>query len=136
MTTISPTIEARGIILPALKADAATITLIPAARLYPSKTPNNPVKPFGRYGAENVEPERYAGWRGGAVSTAYHVFVGTTAAIPDAKAHCEKAVAAIADVLDALPDCYVDRTQILEDGAEADVWHGVVMFTFTAIDQP
>lgn len=133
--TISPTIEARAIILPALKADPAVTALIPAAKLYPTKTPNNPVKPFGRYGAESVEPVRASCWRGGDVSSAYHVWVGVTAAIPDAKQYCERASAAIADVLDTLPDCNVDRTVIFEDVAESDIWHGVVMFTFSAVEQ-
>lgn len=62
-------------------------------------------------------------------------WVGVTATILDAKVYCERCVAAIADVLDALPDCNVDRTQIFEDTAESDIWHGVVMFTFSAVEQ-
>lgn len=133
--TISPTIEARSTILPSLKADPAVTALIPATRLYPTKTPNGPVKPFGRYGTESVDPVRASCWRGGDVAAAYHVWVGGTSTIPDAKAYCERCVAAIADVLDALPDCNVDRSQIFEDVAESDIWHGVVMFTYSAVEQ-
>lgn len=133
--TISPTIEARSTILPALKADPAVTSLIPASKLYPSKTPNNPVKPFGRYGVEAVEPIRAACWRGGAVSGSYHVWAGVTDDIPDPKTYVERAAVAIADCLDALPDCYFDRTIIMEDSDESDVWHAVVQFTFTAIEQ-
>ncbi|WP_159975880.1 MULTISPECIES: DUF3168 domain-containing protein [unclassified Novosphingobium] len=133
--TISPTLIARQTILDAIQADVTVIALIPAAQLYPSKTPNNPVKPFGRYGAESTEPVRASCWRGGAVSGAYHAWVGRTATIPDPKTYCELAMAAIADVLDALPDCYVDRTQMLESTDEPDLWHGLVQFTFTAVEQ-
>lgn len=133
--TISPTLAARSSILEAIQTDAAVTALIPAARLYPSKTPNNPVKPFGRYGAEAVEPVRASCWKGGAVAGAYHVWAAVTPAIPDPKTFTELAVAAIADALDAMPDCYVDRTLLLEDTDEADLWHGVVQFTFTVIEQ-
>lgn len=133
--TISPTVEARGIILPALKASAAVTALIPATKLYPTKTPSNPVKPFGRYGAESVEPVRAACWRGGDVQGAYHVWVGVTSTILDAKVYCERCVAAIADVIDDLPDCNVDRTQIFEDTEESDIWHGVVLYTASIVEQ-
>ena len=131
--TISPTLMARTAILDAIQGDASVTALVPAARLYPSKTPNNPIKPFGRYGSEIVEPVRASCWRGGTVAAAYHVFVGTTDAIPDPKSYAEHAVAALADCIDALDDCHVERTQIMEDGQEADVWHGIVQFAFTSI---
>ncbi|WP_167706612.1 tail completion protein gp17 [Sphingobium fuliginis] len=131
--TISPTFYVRQTILTALQADAGVLAFIPADSLYPSKTPNNPAKPFGRYGAETNEPMRPSGWRGGEVSTAYHVWVGVTDAIPDPKTYCEQSVDAIAEAIDALPDCTVERTQLLEDASEPDLWHGVVQFTFTAL---
>ncbi|TCM21477.1 uncharacterized protein DUF3168 [Novosphingobium sp. PhB165] len=132
--TISPTLYARQIILPAIQTDAEVTALIPAASLYPSKTPNNPPKPFGRYGGGDTStPLRPSGWKGGDVDGSYHIWVGVTSAIPDPKTYCEEATAAIADVIDALSDCFVERTQILSDPDEVDVWHGVVIFTFNAL---
>ena len=131
--TISPTFHVRETMLAAIQADAAVVALIPAGSLYPSKTPNNPTKPFGRYGAETNIPVRPSGWRGGEVSGAYHVWVGVTDAIPDPKTYCEQCVEAVAEVIDALPDCYVERTQLLPDDAEPDLWHGVIQFAFTAL---
>lgn len=68
------------------------------------------------------------------MSSSYHVFVNKASDIPDPKAYAESAIAAIADALDAMPDCYVDRTQMIQ-GDEADSWHGFVQFTYTAIEQ-
>lgn len=132
--TISPTIEARSIVIKALKAAPSVTAKIPADRLYPTVTPASPAKPFGRYGVESVDPFRASCWRGGSVDGSYHVFVNKAADIPDPKAYAEQAIAAIADVLDGLPDCHVERTQMME-GTDADSWHGVVMFTMTLVEQ-
>lgn len=131
--TISPTVYARQTILAALKADAAVTARIPAARLYPAKTTNAPVKPFGRYGTATSEPDRYSCWRGGDVSGAYHVFAGVAAGIPDPEAWTGETVDAIAEAIDAVEDCHVVRTQVLPDPEEADVWHGLVFFEMKAL---
>lgn len=131
--TISPTTHARQTVLAALKAESAVTARIPAARIYPSKTPNTPVKPFARYGASDDTPERYSGWRGGDVSSALHVFVAQSEAIPDPEAWCGDTVGAIADAIDALPDCIVERTQVIPDAEEPDVMHGIVFFTMKAL---
>jgi len=127
--TISPTKQSREAILAALTADPDVVALVP--RLYPSKTPNKPTKPFGRYGSSDDRPLRPSGWRGGAVSAAYHVFVGVNSAILDPDSYCSDAVAAVAEALDRLPGCIVDRTQIIPDGEEPDTVHGLVFFTYT-----
>lgn len=108
--------------------------MIPAARLYAATPPASPIKPFGRYGVESVDPFRASCWRGGTVDGSYHVFVNKAPGIGDPKAYAEQAIAAIADVLDALPDCYVERTQMMESD-EADSWHGVVTFTMALVEQ-
>lgn len=131
--TISPTVYARQTILAALKADASVTARIPAARLYPAKTPNAPVKPFGRYGTATAEPERYSGMRGGDVSGAYHVFAGVSDAIPDPEAWVGDTVDAISEAIDGTEDCYAVRSQVLPDPEEADLWHGVVFFELKAL---
>lgn len=131
--TISPTVYARQTILAALKANPAVTARIPAARLYPAKTPSAPVKPFGRYGTATSEPDRPSGWRGGDVSGAYHVFAGAGPAIPDPEAWVGDTVDAIAEAIDAIDDCHVTRTQVLPDPEEVDVWHGIVFFEMKAL---
>ncbi|QJR01722.1 DUF3168 domain-containing protein [Sphingobium yanoikuyae] len=132
--TISPTVEARSAIISALKSSPSVTTLIPASRLYPTVTPASPEKPFGKYGVEDTEPLRASGWRGGDVDASYDVVVAKSAAIPDPKTYAEKAVAAIADAIDALPDCNVDRT-VMVQSSEADSWRGVVYFTVSIVEQ-
>lgn len=130
---LSPTTYARQTILTALRADPAVTARIPADRLYPAKTPNPATKPFGRYGTATSEPDRYSCWRGGDVSGAYHVFVGVAPAIPDPEAWCGDTVDALAEAIDGISDCHVERTQVLQDPEEADVWHGIVFFELKAL---
>lgn len=129
--TISPTNHVRETILEALMAASSVTSLVP--RLYPTKTPNNPVKPFGRYGSSNADAVRPSGWRGGNVDGSYHVFVAVNPAIPDPGDHCGKAVDAIAEIIDSLPDCIVDRTMTVPDGSDPDTHHGIVFFTYGAL---
>lgn len=129
---ISPTEIARETILTALKANAPVVAKVPAARIYPPKTPNNPTKPFIRYGASDAMPERYAGIRGGEVSGAVHVFVGVTSSIPDAMKFAGETVDLIAECIDGIDNAFVERTQVMPDAEEPDVAHGIVWFTFTA----
>jgi hypothetical protein len=130
---VSPTLHARQTILTALKADAAVTARIPAARLYPAKTPKAPAKPFGRYGTALAETDDYSCWEGEDVSGVYHVFAGASASMPDPEAWVADTVAAIKASIKALPDCHVPRTQVLPDPEEADVWHGVVFFEMKAL---
>jgi hypothetical protein len=39
----------------------------------------------------------------------------------------------MADAIDRLPDCFVVRTQVLPDPAEADLWHGLIQLEFKAL---
>lgn len=130
---ISPTKYARQTILAALKADATVTALIPAARIFPAKTPSAPIKPFGRYGTATSEPQRASCWRGGEVSGAYHVFVGTSSTIHDPESWTGDVVDAMAEAIDGIPDCHVVRTQVLPDPDEADVWHGLIQWEMMAM---
>lgn len=125
---LSPTVHARQTILAALKASSAVTARIPAARIFPAKTPNSPEKPFGRYGTASAEPDRYSCWKGGDVSGAYHVFAGVTATIFDPEAWIGDTLDAMAEAIDAVPDCHVVRTQVLPDPEEPDVVHGLIFW--------
>lgn len=134
---LSPTTYTRNTILTALKAAATVTARIPSARLYTEKTSSTPTKPFGRYGSATAEPDRYSCWSGGDVSGAYHIFVKADSAlgIYDPGNWTGDTVDAITEVIDALPDCYVERTQVLPDPAEADVYHGIVFFRMKALTE-
>jgi len=131
--TISPTVEARSAIIAALKLAPTVTSLVPASRLY-TVPPANPVKPFGRYGIDGSEPFRAAGWRGGDVDGSFDVVVSKATAISDPRAYAAQAIAAIAEILDAMPDCNVDRTVMVES-SEADTWRAVVYFTISIVEQ-
>ena len=125
----------RQTILTALRADPAVTARIPAARLYPTKTVNKPTKPFGRYGASDAEDDPYSGWEGDDVSGAYHVFAGVSDAIPDPEAWCGEIVGLIKKCLNRIPECIVERTQVIPDPEEPDVMHGIVFFTMKALEE-
>jgi hypothetical protein len=131
---LSPTTLAQKAVIAALKADAAVIALVPAARIYPPKTPSGPTKPFIRYGSAGAEPERLSGIRGGVVAGAVHVFVGVTDDILDPGQFAGDAADAIAEAIDAVDNAFVERTQVMPDAAEPDVVHGIVWFRFTAAE--
>jgi hypothetical protein len=130
---LSPTTYARQTILAALKADSAVTAMVPKASIYPAKTPNNPGKPFIRYGSASVQPQRASCWAGGDVSGAVHLFVGQSGAIHDPEAFAGDALDAIAEALDAIEDCHVERTQLLPDAEEPDIMHGIAFFTVKAM---
>lgn len=123
----------RQTVIARLKADPTVTARIPAARLYPTKTPNAPVKPFGRYGVTDAENDSYSGWEGDEVSGAYHVFVGASVEIPDPEAWCGETVGIIKRSLNGLPDCVADHTQVIPDAEEPDVMHGLVYFRMKAL---
>lgn len=130
---ISPTKHARTTILTALKADTTTTDLVP--RIFPEKTPNSPQKPFGRYGSSFAEPARASCWSGGSVRGTVHVFVGQTSTIHDPAAYTGDALDAMAEVIDGIDDCYVERTQVFADADEPDDYHGIVFFRMDAMGQ-
>lgn len=132
---ISPTTHARRTILAALKADATVTGFIPAARIYPPKTPNGPTKPFSRYGASFAEPARASCWSGGGVRGTVHVFVGQSGTILDPEAFTGDAVDAMAEAIDGIEDCFVERTQVFADADEPDDYHGIVFFRMDAMGQ-
>src|SRR5690554_3261995 len=99
---LSPTAQARTTVLASLKANSAVTARIPVSRLYPAKTPNAPVKPFGRYGTATATPDRDSCSKGADVLGSYHVFAGSSATIPDPEAWVGATLDAMADALDDL----------------------------------
>lgn len=129
----SPANHARDTIFDALQASAEVVALVP--RLYPNKLPDAPLRPFGRSGVIDAEIERLSGWRGARCDGAWHVFVAVTDDIPDPESWCQDAVDVMAGVMDELSFCIVDRTMVLKDKTEADVYHGIVYYRFDAVSE-
>lgn len=139
-TTIDASLSVRGAVIAALKADAALIALVPAGRIYPNKTPADVAWPFVKLGVLMNSPARYDCGGGGDVTGAVHVFVKKTASILDPEAatyRINKEIVRILDGLDLVVDgsdlgCHVTLSQVMEDGAEADAYHGLVSIRVSA----
>ena len=139
-TTIDASLSVRGAVIAALKADAALIALVPAGRIYPNKTPADVAWPFIKLGVLMNSPTRYDCGGGGDVTGAVHVFVKKTASILDPEAatyRINKEVVRVLDGLDLVVDgsdlgCHVTLSQVMEDGAEADAYHGLVSIRVSA----
>ena len=122
-------------ILTALKANSTVTAIVPAARIYPSKTPDGPTYPFIRYGAASMEPHSLSCWKGGTVSGMVHCFVGVGGAIVDAEATCGDLTEAMSDCIGALSTTFATSFQIMADSEEPDVWHGFVQFETTLLEE-
>lgn len=130
----SPANHARDTILAATQADAGAIGFVPADRQFPNKTPSAPAKPYSRMGPVNSDIERLSGWDGAQCDGAVHIFVGESPAIPDPESFANDAVATFRDVMDGLAFCIVDRTIVMRDREEGDVYHGIVFYRYDAVE--
>jgi hypothetical protein len=139
--TIDPTIYTRQKVIAALKADATLTAIVPAARIYPQKTPDQPTFPFIRMGALSFQPLRGDGGAGGQATGAVHCFTKASASTPDAEAQAASIQRRMAEVIDAINDMDVNNLQLsihvtggqlLMDAAEADCFHGLVNFDAVA----
>lgn len=118
----------------------ATLAAATGGRIYPPQRPPNPVWPFVAWGVADVAPFDASCMTGAEVSLAVHVFAATD----DDGAGEERAAAYAARVATVLVDagevdlsdygCPVpavaqftwERTQVIQDGIEADAFHALV----------
>lgn len=148
-TTLDPSLSVRGKIIAALKADAQLTVIVPAARIYPSKSPASPTFPFIRVPMLIGTVAELDGGSGSDQSGVVHCFtklkVSTPPAAgdvldPEAQAATINAhIVRIVSAIDAVPladgeslGVHAVQTQVLEDSAEADAYHGVVQVRATA----
>jgi hypothetical protein len=122
---------ARRTIIPALKANSAVTSIVPAERIYPAKTPNAPVYPFIRYGTATLSPHTYSCPNNGTVSGMMHCFVQQSDATPDPEITCSELSDAVAECISGLGEGYATSVQILQDATESDVFHGIIYFDLT-----
>ncbi|WP_303758348.1 tail completion protein gp17 [Sphingobium yanoikuyae] len=143
MTTLDPSLSVRGKIIAALKADAQLTAIVPAARIYPGKSPASPTFPFIRVPMLIGTVTELDGGSGSEQSGVIHCFAklaNTSVPDPEAQAatinrHIVRIVSGIDDV--DLGDgeslgVHATQTQVIEDGAEADAYHGMVTVRATA----
>jgi hypothetical protein len=134
-TNLALTIDIRGEVLNALKADPVLKGLIP--RLYPARTPSKPDWPFGKMGAPITTPLYIDGRNGTLLSAAYHVYVRKTDAIADPEAYAANACSEIVRILNDMEgtdigdgltlDVFPRQAQVIQD-EDADSFHGFVQW--------
>lgn len=122
----------RGKIIAALKADASLTAIVPAARIYPGKSPASPTWPFIRVPILTGTFDGLGSSQGGFI----HCFTKLSATAPDPEAQAATINRHIARILGAIDDIdvgddleagiHVRQTQTLGDPDEADAYHGIV----------
>ena len=133
MTTIDQTNATRLAILARLKADSGVTALVPSARIYPSRTPATLTWPFIKLGVINDTPYRPSGAIGSQnLIGTVHIFTKTSASVLDAENQCHlirreviRAIDAMGAISNGLYIRY-DGGTVLQDGDDADAYHGVV----------
>lgn len=143
ITTIDPSLEAGDTIIAALKADETLNDIVPAAQVYPPRIPATVTFPYIRVGVMSSTPLRLDVAPGGDVSGVVHCFTKIAGDVPDPRALAHQINAHIVRILDAI-DSNVDdqiedqaisiqttQSQVFDDPAEADVYHGIVSYVAT-----
>lgn len=138
----------REAVVAAWKAHAPLLALVPAGSIYPPQRPPTPAWPFVAYGVPTIGPFAASCLDGCTVAFAGHSYAETTGegaetvqGEPRAAEIAQRMVDALADPLDlqALVGCPYSAiahvtwtgTQVIQDGSEADRFHGIVGFDVT-----
>lgn len=142
MTTLDPSLSVRGKIIAALKSDATLIAIVPAARIYPGKSPASPTFPFIRVPILTGTVAELDGGSGSEQSGVIHCFTKLATSVPDPEAQAATINRHITRILSQIDDVdlgdgeslgvHVVQTQVIEDSAEADAYHGIVSVRATA----
>lgn len=142
MTTLDPSLSVRGKIISALKSDAQLTAIVPAGRIYPSKSPASPTFPFIRVPMLIGTVAELDGGSGSEQSGVIHCFTKIAASNPDPEAQAatiNRHIVRILSDIDAVDlgdgeslGIHAVQTQVIEDSAEADAYHGVVSIRATA----
>ena len=141
-TTLDPSLSVRGKLIAAMKADAQLTAIVPAARIYPSKTPATVTWPFIRVPMLTGTVAELDGGGGSDQSGVIHSFTKLSATAPDPEAQAATINAHIVRIVSGIDDTlladgeslgvHAVQTQVIEDGAEADAYHGLVSIRATA----
>lgn len=142
-TTLDPSLSVRGKIIAALKADAQLTAIVPAARIYPGKSPASPIFPFIRVPMLIGTVAELDGGSGSDQSGVIHCFTKlANPSLPDPEAQAATINRHIVRIVSGIDDVdlgdgeslgvHAVQTQVIEDGAEADAYHGMVTVRATA----
>lgn len=142
-TTLDPSLSVRGKIIAALKGDAQLTAIVPASRIYPGKTPAAPTFPFIRVPMLTGTVAELDGGSGSEQSGVIHCFTKLAAAsVPDPEAQAATINRHIVRIVSQIDDTPLDdgeslgvhavQTQVIEDSAEADAYHGLTQIRATA----
>lgn len=143
MTTLDPSLSVRGKIIAALKADAQLTAIVPATRIYPGKPPASPTFPFIRVPMLIGTVAELDGGGGSEQSGVIHNFTKlANPSVPDPEAQAATINRHIVRIVSGIDDIdlgdgeslgvHAVQTQVIEDGAEADAYHGMVTVRATA----
>lgn len=136
-TTLDPSLSVRGKIIAAMKGDAQLTAIVPAARIYPGKSPASPTFPFIRVPILTGTVAELDGGSGSDQSGVIHCFTKlATPGVPDPEAQAATINRHIVRIVSGIDDVDLGdgeslavqavQTQVIEDGAEADAYHGIV----------
>lgn len=141
-TTLDPSLSVRGKIIAALKGDTQLNAIVPASRIYPGKTPASPTFPFIRVPMLIGTVAELDGGSGSEQAGVIHNFTKLSAGAPDPEAQAATINRHIIRIISQIDDTPLDdgesigvhvaQTQIIEDAAEADAYHGIVSIRATA----
>lgn len=141
-TTLDPSLSVRGKIIAALKGDAQLNAIVPAARVYPSKSPASPTFPFLRVPLLLATIAALDGGGGSDHAGQVHNFTKASPTNRDPEAQAATINRHIARVLSQIDTIdlgdgeslglHVEQTQVIPDSAEADAYHGLVSVRATA----
>lgn len=141
ITALSPASPLKTLIFQRLKADAELAAIV-GSRIYVSKPPANPQKPFIRIETPSGSPQWYDGGEGGSeISGVVTSYTATGGAITDPEkaaaqinAHVIRILAATDAVLEGQVSVSIVPTldQVFRDPEEADVWSGFVRYSASA----
>lgn len=136
----------RDAVIAFLAEQPTVVALVPADRLYPPQRPANPQRPWIGYGVSDSTPFGASCLDGAQVSVRIHNYTETSGegaeTIPgEDMAHAINQVLAAVldgatlelDGLDYPATAHVTWTgsQVLQDGADADAFHGIASFSIT-----
>lgn len=144
MTTIlDPILPVRGKLIAALLADVPLKAIVDI-RIYPGKTPSPIVWPFVRLDGAVSTPVLVDGGAGGGVNGLIHCFVKLDKVLfPDPEATCATINSHVVRIVSAIDgivlgadhklDVYIRQSQVIQDTAEADAYHGIVRYEALAL---
>lgn len=132
MSAASRSLYLRRAVISRLRADAALLAIVPSTSIYGMRVEAEPTWPFTRYGVPDETPRSVQCFDGSDVAFTIHSFAKQK--FEDQCAQINEAiVASLGDAVLTMAGNTQARivwlgSQIIQDGDEADAWHGLNRF--------